>query len=852
MRLSMLVSAGLLGAVLSVATLAHAQANDNCATPQAISGSGSFAFNLQQATGGPQGLIGDCFGTGGGPAIDHDLWYCWTSDCNGAVEISTCGQTRVDTMIRLWGVCACPTDLEPPLCCADDECGKQSKLICNVACGKSYLIQLGTKQGAPAGAGTFTITCLGSDCTGVEPPVVDPHQPTACTCCGGRPPIVDTLSTPFNAGAVLAGTNISPDPNKAAINLFDLGNQGSAPIGVTTAWNTGRYSSPNWTMSKLGSIFGVTIDDAGDIYVAHSAVYGGIGSDPLGSLGGAGSIYKLDGTTGGAVEFIRLPNQLDASLPPNQQYPGLGQLDFDCGTKKLYATNFEDGRIYVINSAGAITSTFDHATGTITGPLTGTSIPEAGDSVGFAPLGERVWAVRATPGRLYYSVWVEDQTNVSAALNNQVWSVVTNANGDIVGPKSLELMLPDTFPGSQVSYPVADIDFDDNCCMLVAERGMNSDTTTVPHVGRVLRYCFGGAAGTWTLDPTAFTIGPAGSTNSVGGVAWEGAPNNKVWAMGDAINISFAPPNNIYGFEGIPSTGGDVTNSILVDFDNDLTFQQKTQLGSLEVTCLEAPCAKLNTEDLLCGPPGPAGNTFQWTFTFTNQSGVPASLLILPDPSMSPNVIPLNPAVPNGGTSQPITVTITGQQPGTQFCFDLVLADVQGNECCHLQPCIDLPDCDCAQVSHVQISATSTPGTFQLSFTFTNLSSWNTGHLVLFGPTGTFSPSIVNIPSTPPYGSQNVGPITVSSGAAPGSQYCFTIGNHAVNWIQCCFIEECVTVPAPSASGGNPADLTGDGVVNASDLGVLLGAWGTSGPGDLDHDGVVGAADLGILLGAWS
>jgi hypothetical protein len=40
-------------------------------------------------------------------------------------------------------------------------------------------------------------------------------------------------------------------------------------------------------------------------------------------------------------------------------------------------------------------------------------------------------------------------------------------------------------------------------------------------------------------------------------------------------------------------------------------------------------------------------------------------------------------------------------------------------------------------------------------------------------------------------------------------------------------------------------------VVNGGDLGLLLGAWGTSGPGDLDGSGVVDGADLGILLGSW-
>jgi len=51
---------------------------------------------------------------------------------------------------------------------------------------------------------------------------------------------------------------------------------------------------------------------------------------------------------------------------------------------------------------------------------------------------------------------------------------------------------------------------------------------------------------------------------------------------------------------------------------------------------------------------------------------------------------------------------------------------------------------------------------------------------------------------------------------------------------------------------GRPEDLNDDGVVNAQDLAILLGAWGaTGGPADLNGDGVVGAADLAQLLSAW-
>ncbi len=47
-------------------------------------------------------------------------------------------------------------------------------------------------------------------------------------------------------------------------------------------------------------------------------------------------------------------------------------------------------------------------------------------------------------------------------------------------------------------------------------------------------------------------------------------------------------------------------------------------------------------------------------------------------------------------------------------------------------------------------------------------------------------------------------------------------------------------------------DANDDGIVDATDLSLLLGAWGsTSDAGDLDQDGTVDASDLAALLGAW-
>ncbi|MFG0276279.1 MAG: hypothetical protein ACF8QF_14615 [Phycisphaerales bacterium] len=47
-----------------------------------------------------------------------------------------------------------------------------------------------------------------------------------------------------------------------------------------------------------------------------------------------------------------------------------------------------------------------------------------------------------------------------------------------------------------------------------------------------------------------------------------------------------------------------------------------------------------------------------------------------------------------------------------------------------------------------------------------------------------------------------------------------------------------------------PSDLNEDGVTDGSDLGLMLGAWGTP-AADMNGDGTTDGADLGVLLGAW-
>jgi len=64
-----------------------------------------------------------------------------------------------------------------------------------------------------------------------------------------------------------------------------------------------------------------------------------------------------------------------------------------------------------------------------------------------------------------------------------------------------------------------------------------------------------------------------------------------------------------------------------------------------------------------------------------------------------------------------------------------------------------------------------------------------------------------------------------------------------------------IVVQSLGVPNGCSADITGDGVVDAADLAMLLGAWGSTADPcslvDLDHDGTIDAKDVAIVLGQW-
>jgi hypothetical protein len=125
------------------------------------------------------------------------------------------------------------------------------------------------------------------------------------------------------------------------------------------------------------------------------------------------------------------------------------------------------------------------------------------------------------------------------------------------------------------------------------------------------------------------------------------------------------------------------------------------------------------------------------------------------------------------------------------------------------------------------------------------------------------SVAFIESAATPPvnteyaYGSVRVGPDP--NGFVPSQlAYCPSTDTWSIGTFDPAAKTAIDTPGAPNpgcdyASTPCPADLDGDGIVGASDLATLLGAWGSTkgGSADIDGDGSVGAPDLSAMLAAW-
>lgn len=253
--------------------------SDSCATPDAIAGTGLFAFDDTAATTGPDGQGEAACNLFGNTAIKSDVWFVWTAPASGIATVTTVQQTIVDTKIAAYPAPVpgggCPAS-GSALACNDDDVGSgtfQSTIAFRCASGSQYMLQVGLFPGPfpPALPGTGNLSIL------VTPVLVNDECSSASVVAGfgpGAPHAYDTS----------AATTGTAGQNNAACESF-----------ATRAIDGDLWFE--WTSTVTGWVRLSTC--AGASNDTKVAVYQGAGCP-----GGAPLVCDDDacGTVGGAAE----------------------------------------------------------------------------------------------------------------------------------------------------------------------------------------------------------------------------------------------------------------------------------------------------------------------------------------------------------------------------------------------------------------------------------------------------------------------------------------------------------------------------------------------------------------------
>ncbi len=310
----------------------------------------------------------------------------------------------------------------------------------------------------------------------------------------------DPVPSGFNA---IDEALVNPDGISARINSL------AAPGYVWDARVWPADLVREFKARDIGQVFGVTIDDAYDaqnnirpnIYVTATSVYGlhivapdsdndgrperlktgrsdagwmdGMWGttdalDPQGSVGGPGSIWKIDGMAGDVSLFANVT----LNGVPNSG-AGLGNITYVAQLKQLFVSDLSTGMIHRFNMDGAEVETFDHGvTGRASANLSAVPYDPSGalnvttkdfdsedsETWGYTDEDRRVWALAYNNGRLYYSV----------VGGSQIWSVGFDKDtGKFLAEAQWELDVPK----KPKNLPVTDMVFTHKGAMILAQRG---------------------------------------------------------------------------------------------------------------------------------------------------------------------------------------------------------------------------------------------------------------------------------------------------------------------------------------------------------------------------------------------
>jgi gliding motility-associated-like protein len=412
-----------------------------------------------------------------------------------------------------------------------------------------------------------------------------------------------TLKHGMDAVVTFYGVSDAVNPGMVA-DVKIVGDQNVAPHNLNWVPPVKLPLITNWTAAKMGQVFGIAIDDIGNVYFAATAMYwagpqslagpnpiissaGGSGYNPL---GGPAGIYKAANTDLNAVTVLTgtVPAVPGINkLIPNTGY-GLGNIAYAKVIDRLYVSNLEDGKIYCIDPVtGTILYVYD--------PF----LPDASGAQ-IADYGERIFGLavnyEVTGTRLYYAVLMSDHQSV-------IWSVKLLPTGE---PDAITNSLEINLPASAPSTYISDIAFSYRGEMLVAEKG-------APHHANVYQYF--GKHLAWSLPQELFMASFNGSFgpghNSAGGVDYgysaKDTTNKEffcdtiIWTQSNAI-AGPTGPWLAYGLLSHPlndyvNPATYLSEAYIVNLRGDVPTYGTTPKGSFgDVECYDWECPPHQTD----------------------------------------------------------------------------------------------------------------------------------------------------------------------------------------------------------------------------------------------------------------
>lgn len=223
-------------------------------------------------------------------------------------------------------------------------------------------------------------------------------------------------------------------------------------------------------------------------------------------------------------------------------------------------------------------------------------------------------------------------------------------------------------------------------------------------------------------------------------------------------------------------------------------------------SCGSTSCARRTREKILCTVD--ESDAFTYSFVFVNLGDEPVRHLFLLDPpddvTFSPSRLEFDPPVrPGYRRLVPRPVRIEGVEPGQEISFRLAAHDRTLAECCSVPVTLELPTCDCGQVSiddppHCTVFSGPGPAARQDRFVFQNLFDEPVAHILVvpLSPPGVeLVPNHFDLIDDPlQHGEQTELSVRIEGGA-PGDLVCYMVSPHDAEVDDCCAIERCVELP---------------------------------------------------------